>query len=82
MSAAYGSYVALFVSLTRKSKKASLFVTGCVIEPPQNAVWEKSFALNCVTMPKLLLPPLRARKRGLFLVLLAVTIVPFARTTS
>lgn len=64
----------------KASKTSSLLFMDCVREPPHMPPWENVWKSKRVIMPKLLLPPLRARQRSGRAVALALTMVPVART--
>ena len=65
----------------KASKAASLLFMDCVREPPHRPSCGNVWRSKRVTMPKLLLPPLRERQRSVRVVALALTMVPDARTT-
>ena len=63
------------------SKTASLLFIECVREPPHRPPWGNVWRSKRVMMPKLLLPPLRARQRSGRAVALALAMAPDARTS-
>ena len=65
----------------KASKIASLLLMDCVREPPHRPPCGNVWRSTRVMMPKLLLPPLRARQRSVRAVALALTMAPDARTS-
>lgn len=82
MRCAFGSKFAGSLKEASVARRGALMFPGYVMMPPVRILWGTVFWSKRTTMPKLLVPPLRARKRAAWEEGLAWMRVPLARTTS